>query len=658
MRTLVSAVLALGVLAEIPWFFYATEITAAKMLFFRKSATMDILTKRDRHRTVTHVALMLAATAILYAFSLGILKAPCWALFFVVALITWPIWLYQREYALFERRAILARLTREENRIRRWFWAGQVLRLLQVFTAIFWATLLLAFASLLNPGQWLVLAVDAVVLALLIRPITKWLARDVRAEQSGLAARRWPLAWINIAILCLAFFAIDFYVVGAPDTRELAWNEVAEKAFLVVNGNATCPVAGGLVGGLATLNALAWHAAEVLIPSLPNQGLKWVAWALFLLQPGVIAFTLTRLHLGLVALLDRRGLQPEAPAESSRVFVVTMTVVFVLCAVVACAMRDFDTSSLPARGRQAIVWANPCRTDPNALAALKGGLDSQLQKVRVQEQSRASASANAAIDALFAQAENGVDGYLDWYFTVVGEYERLGEMLAGRFAESMREELERRVFGEAFSKRLEQASREIAAESQARISKAAMGLGAQMKSSVKSKPCLLGEINPVALGNIERDAVRATTAALGGASVASAAGLLARRAATAATTRAASKPVFQGAASLLGRVATKRAGSTLVAAAGGAAVCGPLAPLCALVAGGVTWITLDKAFIKIDELRFREEMRKELLESLRAQKAELASELRGLHETAIDQAVSGVQQSVQRAFVPAREGLL
>ena len=45
MRTLVSAVLAHGVLAEIPRFFYAAEIAAAKMLLFlRKSAAMDILT--------------------------------------------------------------------------------------------------------------------------------------------------------------------------------------------------------------------------------------------------------------------------------------------------------------------------------------------------------------------------------------------------------------------------------------------------------------------------------------------------------------------------------------------------------------------------------------------------------------------------------------
>ena len=47
MCPIVSAVLARGVCGVIPLFFYAAEIAAAKMLlFFRKSAAMDILTKR------------------------------------------------------------------------------------------------------------------------------------------------------------------------------------------------------------------------------------------------------------------------------------------------------------------------------------------------------------------------------------------------------------------------------------------------------------------------------------------------------------------------------------------------------------------------------------------------------------------------------------
>ena len=45
LRQLVSAVLARGVCSVIPLFFYAAEIEATEMLlFFRKSAAVDILT--------------------------------------------------------------------------------------------------------------------------------------------------------------------------------------------------------------------------------------------------------------------------------------------------------------------------------------------------------------------------------------------------------------------------------------------------------------------------------------------------------------------------------------------------------------------------------------------------------------------------------------
>lgn len=605
-------------------------------------------------RALAAVALTLAATATLFALSRLVAIAPCSVLFFAAAALAWPIWRYQREHALFARRILLAGLSEEASRLHRWFWAGRLLSVGQVFVALLWATLLLALVSQLDSWHWLVLAVDAVLLAGLVGPVTAWLGRELRPGQAGRAARRWPLAWLNIGLLGLMFFAVDFAVVGAPDTRGLAWQQVAERSFQAVYGGTACALAGGLVGGLATLDALAWHAAEVLIPGLPHPALKGVAWAVFLLQAGLIAFALTRLQLGLLALLDERE-AASGPAESSRIFVVTVAVVLLLGAALTLAGRGFDPAALAAQARQTVAWANPCRTDPAPLATLQARLDGQLQALRGRESSHLRGRSDAAVDALFAQAEGRVDAYLDWYFTVLGEYQRLGAVLTGGYAEAMRRELDQRVFGESFAAHLEQASREITAESQVRLGDAAKAFGGQLQAGLQASPCLLGEIDPAALGEIERDAWRASSAAFGGAGVAIAAGLLARKAATAATTRAASQRVFKGAASLAGRAVTKRSGTTLLAAAGGAAVCGPLAPLCALAGGAVAWITFDQAFIRIDELRFRDEMRAELIESLQVQKVELASQFRARHEAALDQALVGLQQSVQRVFVPARE---
>lgn len=592
-----------------------------------------------------------AGAAILYGLSVALLEAPCWSLVFMVAAVAWPIWRYQSEYALFERRAVLARVTHEGSRVRRWFWAGRVTRAWHGVAAMGWAMALLGLAHLLDPWHWMALGIDALFLGCLVGPVTRGLAADVPEAQRGLVARRWPLPALNFAVLGIAFFAIDF-ATGVADTRGLPWHGVAEQAFSKAGAGAACPAAGTVVGALAAAQALTWHALELLIPSLPNQGLRILAWAILLLQAGVIAYAVTRLYLGLAVALDR------TERTSSRDFVATASVMALLYFLGLAALRGFDGTWLAARGREAVAWANPCRTDAKTIEKLRTQLQGRLQQARVEEQQRASERIDATVNALYADVEKGVDQYLDWYFTVLGEYQRLAALVTGRFAEQMRAELETRIFGEAFGERLQQASSDLAAESQARLVALGGELGAQVQSETASRPCWAGRFDVSALGSLDRDALRAATSVGAG----TAAGLLtarvlARRAAAAAAANASSKRVFQGAASLAGRVAAKRTGSTLVAAAGGAAVCGPFAPLCALVAAGATWIALDKAFIEIDQLAFRDEMRAEILASIAEQKAALTESLALQHHAQVDRTVSAIGASMERVFVPARDGL-
>jgi hypothetical protein len=222
----------------------------------------------------------------------------------------------------------------------------------------------------------------------------------------------------------------------------------------------------------------------------------------------------------------------------------------------------------------------------------------------------------------------------------------------------MRSELETRIFGEEFAARLEEASRALAAQSQARLVALGEELGTQVKAEAGSRPCWAGKLDFAALGSLERDALRASVAASGGA----AAGLvtarvLARRAAAAAAARASSKRAFQGAASLAGRVAAKRTGSTLVAAAGGAAVCGPFAPLCALVAAGATWIALDKAFITVGRDRLpRRDARGDPRPRSRSRRRASSRRSRCSTRPRSDRTVSSIAASMDKVFVPARDG--
>jgi len=122
----------------------------------------------------------------------------------------------------------------------------------------------------------------------------------------------------------------------------------------------------------------------------------------------------------------------------------------------------------------------------------------------------------------------------------------------------------------------------------------------------------------------------------------------------------AAKNSFKAAAALAGKVTAKKGGSILLSATAATAVCapgGPLAVLCGIAAGAVTWLAIDKALVEIDESLFRDEMRAELLAALGEQRKALADALKAQHAASIDAAALGIQNRVEGLFVPARDGL-
>lgn len=612
--------------------------------------------------TAPRLAFMAVAAAALYFAARSLVAAPCWTLFFITALIAWPIWYAQAEYALFERRAVLAGAMFEDSRVRRWLWAGRITRVLQVLVALFWAALLVGMAALLHPYQWLALALDTLLLALLIGPVHRSLAREVRFEHAGLVARRWPLTVLNVVMLSIAFFVLDFFVVGAPDTRGMTWPAVFDQAWSEAMAAAACPLAGALVGLLAAVERLTWHAAEVLIPSLPHTELKYAAWGAFLLQAGLIAYGFTRLQLGAAALVEQRERRARGVGNAfAPAFWVTILFLAALWFLAAYRLGGFDASQAQGRARQALAWANPCMPDAHALSAASTRTGAELEAARASAHRRADEQIEQRIGVIFEEAERGVDRYLDWYFTVLGEYERLGALAAGELDAMMTSALERHLFGDGMlGERLERASVAIGRESQEQMSAVAARVGGELQERVRGDPCGLGALDLSFVHASARDVGRAFAAAGGGAMVgAVAVRSLGRKVATTTAARSASKRTFRVASGLIGRTVTKR-GGTLGITGAAAALCapgGPLAVVCGLVAGAVSWLALDEAFIRIDEALFRDAMREEILASLAEQRAELTETLRIHHHAAIDQMAAAVGGALDRAFIPARHGV-
>ena len=450
------------------------------------------------------------AAGLLYVASLAVTRLPCWGLFALLVPVAWLLWAYWAGNALFARRLWLTGVTRTQSGLRRWLVRGWLVQALATVPALLFAAVLLALAALLGPEHWLLLALDVLLLSLAIGPLQRWLGTQVQADKVGTVARRWPLMLLNLALLGVTFLLLDFAVLGGPDSRGQAWHVVAEAAFRDASAAATCPAAGWGLGALAAVDALAWHASLLVIPSLPEPVLRLAAWGLVLLQAGVFAWLFTSLLLGALALVEQRraataGDGPGVSSTVSTAFIYTILVLALPYLYAAHKLRQFDPASLAEQAQAVVAWTNPCRADP-ALAALSDELDARLGAARTDALASADAAIETALDDFFARAEHGVDAYLDWYFTVVGEYQRLAAVAVGDMGAFMAAQLDQRLFADTgFETWLDATFATLDADADARLAGLAGSLGARLGSAAEQNDCTVELLGPAGLAGAFAD---------------------------------------------------------------------------------------------------------------------------------------------------------
>ena len=573
---------------------------------------------------------------------------PCWGFVLLVAALGWPIWQAQTEYALARRRVMLRGMFQDDSRVRRWFWSGRIAAFGHAFVAIAWAALLVAFAVRLTAIGWTIVVVDLVLVWLVAGPMRRRVAGEIRAEHVDVIVRRWPLTLANLVLLAIAFFAVGYFL-GAPDTRGLTWLEVFHLGWQEGEA-ATCPMLGVLVGGIAAIERLAWHAAEVLVPLLDHPALRFAAWVVLLLQAGVFGWALTRLALGLQAVT-------QGPRHAAWPYWLAVLAVGSVTMFAAAKMDRLEVAAIGERLEGTVRWANPCRGDDAALNALSRDLATQLQAAGDAAIRDGNARLAQRLDAIFSEAEPGVDRYLDWYFSVLGEYQRLGKLVQGELDQMMAAALERHLFGEGmFGERLASVGDASLREAASEISAAATRMGATVVTRVRADPCRLGDVNLAPIAGMPRDVVRVSSSAAGGALGAIAVRTLAKEAVAATAARAASRQAYSTGSKLLGRTVAKR-GGTLALSGSAAGLCAPGGLLALVCGAGVfvaSWLGLDKAFIAIDEYRFRDAMRAEILASMKETRQSVEASLQERQAQAVRQMQGAVQADVEKIFVPAR----
>ncbi len=585
---------------------------------------------------------------------------PCWAIPVAVVVLAYPIWVGIRESSLFNRRMILQGATLEDASIRRLMWPGTIGSILRIIPALAFAALLLASGTLLGFQAWGLVFADALLLVLLHQGMQRLWAGQVRPEMLGALVRRWPLQITNLGILALAFFLLNFFLLGAPDLRLLDWKQVAEDAFRAQSQGLTCPLAGWLVGALSAWDQGSWALAQRLIPGLPAHGLRLLAWALYLAQLSLFSLVVTRLYLGVLAWVEYRKLRLETLTGSStleKTFIITILVLLVPTLLLSLSVRSIDPAKFQFQVPTLLAKLDPCQLQQGEIKEVRAELYSQVtaqQQASIDDQNR---RIDQGIDQLFAPVEAQVDDYLDWYFTVIGEYERLIALAAGNFTQLLSDELEGRLFTNTdFLNRANGLDQQMSKDALERLSNLSQSVRDQLAGQVAANPCLRVTLDMPGLDRLNRDAYRAGGAILAG----TAASLGAKELIATTVAKAAATASMKAAAKAAAKIAAKKTGSVLATTVTATAVCSPsglFAVICGTVAGVGTWLVVDKVTIEIDEVFSREQMRADILGAIGEQKQQLATELKQHQAALITQLGKQVKQRVDGLFIPARDGL-
>lgn len=589
-------------------------------------------------------------------------ELPCWGVFLLLALASWPLWWHRVEYFLFRRQLVLEGAMQPGSRIRKVFWKGSLMRALQVAVALLFAALLLAFLARLGVYHWLLLAIDVPVVVLLHELTRRRLDATVREEYCGIVARRWPVLFGNGLFLTLAFMLTDFYLAGVVDTRLFPWQELARISFLGSVDASACLLWGVLTGAVATLEELAWHGSQIVIPGLPDLNMQYLAWGVFLLRAATVAWLYTTLLLGVTSLLERRAANQAASTVGNTTSLVFLMTILFLAVIVYAASLGLD------RWREALqatlathepAASSDCQPDPVARAQLVAQLDDEVAATRGVAIELVNRQASEGVDALFDDVGQGVDRYLDWYYTVLGEYQRLAAVFTADVAETMREQLSSHLFADShFDQQLAELDDELAAMATGRFA----ALAPQLGDRIARADCMPDDLASLSPGTLGHDSLRASVAAgsgVGAGLVTSK--LLAGKTTSAVVGKVAAKKSFQTGAAVVSKTLAKKGSSALLSTGVGTAICaptGPVAILCGVTAGLVTWFTVDKALVELDEAMNREEMRADIMAVLDEQRQILTGQLIDKHVIRIDRMAEHVDQTIERIFIPASDGLV
>lgn len=534
---------------------------------------------------------------------------------------------------------------RRDGRLFRWFSGRTLPALLLLAWALLVAPLLLLRLYLLTTLEWALLAAVVPLHWLLFTVLRYMLRHEFKPWLLDATAQTWARL-LSPTLLLLPYFLLLWW--QHTPSPNLTLTDAIAGAQQQVSSVAAGASMALLVGHLAILDGIETFVLAhlqtdvsgvfVLVAALD----MWMRSYLLCVILGVFLWRRNDWRRLFGPLSDQLFL----PAlRRSRIAWSAAVIAFMLCFVYVPFLAWLELqvrmspalAQTPARLRLRVEQIGDAFYAPGTLAALQQSRQRAVAQLDIASM-QLRADSNVAFDAMADQ----VDPFLDWYYSLGGEYGRIAHLLGGDLEQYMARQLGERLRQDAAFARVESTLTAALAESEQ-----ARALHARLMNTILAQ-------NRLEPGQREIDVVLAVPApsvprpdtlldlqqrlVLSGSGAATA-GVLGSVIAGKFGTKMLGKSSFKLAAQGLGKLlAGKAAGSSLGAGGGAAAgaALGSFIPGFGTVAGAmlggvlggvVTGIGVDKVLIELEELVSREQFRAELLLVIEEMRQEFLAEL-------------------------------
>ena len=228
------------------------------------------------------------------------------------------------------------------------------------------------------------------------------------------------------------------------------------------------------------------------------------------------------------------------------------------------------------------------------------------------------------INTAFQSVFDNIDPFLDFHYSVLGEYLELGGMAVGK----MEKMIEEKLFGSDFSRSLQNSLAEISEEYENKLSEHFTFIRQEATTEVNMN------LNSRIMDDLQKHIEQ--NMKLQGGKIAV---LMSAKLAPKLVQAAAAKIAVKTGSKFSVKMATKLGAKSAAAATGAAsgALCGPAFWICSPIAAGVLWFGTDAVVNSIDEIYNREEFKKDIINALVKQQNGLKKKLKQAYQHSAEQ---------------------